>query len=285
MADNSTGMQRRRPQWPGDSDRVPVLPPGAPMLMQALQDDGLDFRAIAQVIEQVPSVAGRLLGLANSAWSAPRSPVLSIEAACSRLGLRVVRTVGIALAISHPFNPLRCPAFIAHRFWTSALLNAEMAGWLAERLLGDQVSVARTAGLLSNLGLLWLAEVMPEETDAALRDGETLPGGVNSALIDRLGFGFDQAGAWLAEAWQLPAALQAVIGEQCEPEIEVGPLCKVVSAGIRLAGAARHGETDWSADAPRLSGLDAAILVEAQSNLAGSRQRIEALAQTLFSAH
>ena len=46
MSDSATNqdLQRR----PLDTDRVPVLPPGVPYLMQTLNDDNLGFREVAQ---------------------------------------------------------------------------------------------------------------------------------------------------------------------------------------------------------------------------------------------
>jgi HD-like signal output (HDOD) protein len=83
--------ERRRFRTPLDTDRVPVLPPGATYLMQALNDDNLGFREIAAAVEKMPSIAARILALANSAWSAPARPILALDEACGRLGIKVVQ--------------------------------------------------------------------------------------------------------------------------------------------------------------------------------------------------
>ncbi len=106
-------------------DQLPVLPSGVPYLLQTLMDENIDNNKLKAVIGRFPSIAARLLCLANSAWAAPPVPVTSLDMACARLGLNIVRSVSIALAISSPFNPARCPAFDAERYWCTALLVAD----------------------------------------------------------------------------------------------------------------------------------------------------------------
>ena len=52
-----------------DPERVPVLPPGAAYLLKALNDDNAGYAELAAIVERFPSIAGRLVSLANSAWS------------------------------------------------------------------------------------------------------------------------------------------------------------------------------------------------------------------------
>ena len=267
------------------SDRVPVLPPGVPYLIQALNDDDLGFREIADAIEKVPSVAARLLALANSAWSSPVSPVLALDVACSRLGMHVVRTASIAIAVSQPFNPARCPAFDGRTFWSAALLNADAATWLAEPVLGEQRSAARTAALLSNLGLIWLAESLPAQTAQAFAQAVDAPSGsINLALASSCGLGYDEAGALLAEAWRLPPALRDAIAHQFTPRSPASPLCQVVGGAIRMVGAARHDMPWQSADAGLDGlGLDLAAQQAVFGRISASIQATTDLAENLFS--
>ncbi len=100
--------------------KLPTLPAGTPFLMKSLTDENIDFVELAAVLEKFPSIAGKLISLVNSVWSAPASEISSLEAACSRLGFGVVRSTSIALAIASPFDATRCRWFDAERFWCSA---------------------------------------------------------------------------------------------------------------------------------------------------------------------
>ena len=278
---------KRHSRRPLETDRVPVLPPGATYHLQALQDDNLDYRQIAAAIEKVPSVAARLLALANSAWSSPASPIMSLDAACSRLGLRVVRTASIALAVSQPFNPARCPQFEGTTFWSSALLNAEAASSLAEHVIRDQLSAARTAGLLSNLGLVWLAESLPSQTGSAIEIAtRAQPGALNVALVDRCGIGYDEAGALLAAAWNLPADLRDAIAHQFRPLEDAKPLAQVVSAATRMVGVVRRDLAWETADEQLIElGLPMPQQQQVFERLTTSKARTTELAETLFGIH
>ena len=191
--------------------KLPTLPAGTPFLFESLTDENIDFAELAGVLEKFPSIAGRLISLANSVWSAPSDEVSSLENACARLGFGVVRSTSIALAIAAPFDAARCPSFDPERFWCSALLAADAASRLALAASvadGPQPSTARAAGLLHELSLLWLVDKLPDEVDRALvmieNRQET---NLQQALSRVLGFDQLNATARLADAWGLPESL------------------------------------------------------------------------------
>jgi len=205
-----------------NSRRVPVLQPGAAGLLKSLSDEDMDFRELARIIERFSSIAARLIALANSAWSAPASPISSVEGACSRLGFGVVRSTGISLAVAAPFNSSRCPGFDPEEFWTHALLGADAASWLcpvSSLQHGLDASTARTAGLLHNLGLLWLADELPAEVDRAISlAGQSPSQSVGHALSELIGIDIAQAGEHLGKTWNLPDQLVTAMGHCTEPQ-------------------------------------------------------------------
>ena len=147
--------------------QLPSMPAGAPYLLKSLTDESIDFVELASVVEKFPGIAGKLISLVNSAWSAPASEVTSLEATCSRLGLGVVRSTSIALAVASPFNSTRCPSFDLEYYWCSVLLTADAASRLVAVSSSKhefEPATARAAGLLHNLGLLWLADCQQRST-------------------------------------------------------------------------------------------------------------------------
>ncbi len=198
--------------------KVPVLPPGATHLMQRLSDEHIPFPELAAEIERFPTIAARLIALANSAWSGSSRSVTSLSEACTRLGFNVVRSTSIALAISSPFNPNRCPAFSAQAYWLDAMLVAEAAFGLAPSTTLPSPLCAqtmRTLGLLHNLGLLWLADSMADSCQKALEETQSAPETpLHKALQQHCGFDQYVAVEALAKAWALPPALTDVLGQQ-----------------------------------------------------------------------
>ena len=191
--------------------QLPTLPAGAPWLLKSLTNEAIDFVELASIVEKFPGIAGKLISLVNSAWSAPVAEVTSLEATCSRLGLGVVRSTSIALAVAAPFNSSKCPAFDLEYYWCSVLLAADAASRLVSISAskhGFEPATARAAGLLHNLGLLWLADRLPAEVDRALAMAGTGEAeSLQQALNRVLGFDQTQASGYLGASWGLPEPL------------------------------------------------------------------------------
>ena len=166
----------------------------------------MDFKEIAQIIVPFPSIAARIIGLANSAWSSPISPITDIDAACSRLGLNVVRSTCIALAVASPFNSTLCPSFSTQDFWCRALLVSDISSGLAESSNQEvAANTVRTAGLLHNLGLLLLADQLPQETHQILQQHQKeTDTSFGQLMIKKLGYDYAEAGAFILKLWGLP---------------------------------------------------------------------------------
>ena len=226
--------------------KLPTLPAGTPFLIKSLTDENIDFVELATILEKFPSIAGKLISLANSAWSAPVSAVTSLEASCSRLGFGVVRSTSIALAVAAPFNASRCPSFDPKYFWCSALLSAEAAHHVAQLAQADSAcepSTARAAGLLHNLGLLWLVDQLPAEADQALimvKKNQTAS--LRQSMSHVLGYDQAEAGGYLARKWSLPSPLVEAMthypnadygGDQSGIVLTTGLAVKLVSAILR----------------------------------------------------
>lgn len=226
--------------------QLPSMPAGAPYLLKSLTNESIDFTELASVVEKFPGIAGKLISLVNSAWSAPASEVTSLEATCSRLGLGVVRSTSIALAVASPFNSTRCPSFDLEYYWCSVLLTADAASRLVAVSSSKhecEPATARAAGLLHNLGLLWLADRLPAEVDQALamvKAGQVES--VRQALTQVLGIDQAQAGGYLGNSWALPEPLVSTMthypeadyqGAQCGLVTTVGLATRLVSAVLK----------------------------------------------------
>lgn len=229
---------------------LPSLLPSSGYLISTLSDPDVDLQALPDILEKSPTIAARVVALANSAWSAPVSPVTSLSAACHRMGLNMIRTVGVAMAVSEPFHPSKASNFDPIRFWSSSLLAADCGRWLSEFLSAEEQQTARTASLLARLGLLWLIENRPEQSEAAitLRDNGAQQS-LDAALQQTCGIGHVAVSQQLARHWQLPDILcNAIAGQKnavFEPEHE--PVTVMVAGATRMCHALSH-QLDYSPD-------------------------------------
>ena len=122
----------------------------------------------------------------------------------------MVRSASIALAVSAPFDTSRCPSFDTRFFWCTSLLAADgVAGLVkASKLDEFEHTSARAAGLIHNLGLLLLADQLPDEVAQAIKliqKDENMQ--LSEALLYILGFDHCDAGRQLGIAWELPETL------------------------------------------------------------------------------
>ena len=202
--------------------QLPTLPSGVPYLLQALASDTMTHRQIAEIITQFPSITARLLFLANSAWASPPVPIENLDMACARLGLTVVRSVSISLCVTSVFDPSHCKAFDIERFWCSNLLVADGAAMLipyCPETTKLNNKTLHTAGLLHNIGLLWLCENFTEKTSKALQvalsDDST---STISALRETVGTDYCEVGEALGNAWALPDILVTVMKQHRNPD-------------------------------------------------------------------
>jgi HD-like signal output (HDOD) protein len=278
-ANPGTGLVREL----SDAVALPLMPPGVLHLLNALRAENLGTAQLTAEVRNFPPIVARVLALANSAWATPREPVTHLFGACALLGLDVVRSVCIALAIARPFNSARCPAFDAQRFWCSALLTGHAAAWLGPRLAPrSDPKTLDTAGLLHNLGLLAMAHAWPAATQQAL---EAAARGQELAAALRTATGSDhcEVGAAMGKAWKLPDELTTAMQHHARADYR-GPHEAVVAAvgtGAALSAALLSEQGIDESDL-RLAGLARSDAQSALEHLAKKRRLFTDLAKTLF---
>ena len=195
-----------------ESSRIPTIATGTAQLLMRIADGDLAIREIISLVETSPTTAAKLIACANSAWSNPVTPVSTVEQACTRLGLDVIRTTVVALAVGKSFDPRRCPTFDVVRFWTISMVTASLASAFAQQSDIDP-KVAQASGLLRGIGLLWLADALPGQTAEAIELSATRPDhplGASLALL--CGMDHKEAAFQLYDVWGFPDVLKAALG-------------------------------------------------------------------------
>ena len=188
-------------------------------LLDTLKNSDIDIDQLAREVARNTAISARLLAVANSAWVSPRVPITSVQQACVLLGQTLVRSIGIALVVSAPFDPFRCKNFDSKKFWTSAFLTADAAYDIAINafeLEKKEADISLTIGLLHNLGLLTLSDLEPQGTSDALEIALSGDMTINEALIERLGIGYVEAGVTLLQNWGIPQVISEAIARNTD---------------------------------------------------------------------
>jgi len=271
-----------------DIKRLPSLPHDVHQVVKALSSDDLDYAQLAKILEGHATISSRLIALANSAWFNNSSePVTSLERTCLKLGLNVVRGVGIGLAVMKPFNVRSCPGFDIKRYWVSSMLVAHGARALAEELGGkDQFAqTVHTGGILHNIGLLCMADIMPEETHRALRFKRANPeADFNPALRKVLQTDYCEVGAHLAGAWGIPEALVTVIRHHRSLVYsgQYWQQAAVVGAAAQMVGCLFDNQTVWPVGLLEKLAVNQASQAATFADLQNQLLKTQELAKVLF---
>jgi len=258
---------------------LPVLPPDIMSLLKILNDDDAGYTELARELENFPSIVVKIVATANSAWASPVHPITTLRDSCARIGVQAVRSISIALSIAEVFDPARCPSFDSKHFWTSALLTAESAHLCAKDKPDVCADTARLAGLLHNMGLLWLATQKPLETDSviSLRQNNEIDS-ISAGLTEKLGINLYTAGSYLATYIDLPEVIAAAIASPATDASDDAPLInnhlnaqKLAASVLFLSDPENAGENENKVD-------DDPHFEQLSEKLPG----IQALAQALF---
>jgi HD-like signal output (HDOD) protein len=143
-----------------------------------------------------------------------------------------------------------------------------------------------TAGLLHNLGLLWMADQWPAETSAAFKARESR-GDIRLKEVLRLTAGTDycEKGGVLAEAWKLPEPLAAVLRHHCTPAYDGPYAALAASVGAVASVVARLCASDDPVPPPSnpvFPGLTPTASLAFYEQLVRRRQPISELAKALI---
>jgi diguanylate cyclase (GGDEF)-like protein len=208
-------------------------------IMRVTESEKSTTQEIARIVQTDPALSGRILRIANSAFSGRSRPAASVREAVTHLGGRMVRNVALSFSLISQRSKDACRGFDYDSFWSNSLAMAVSAQLAAGHTGGIPPFEAFTCGLLAQVGRLALATVYPEDYgtilgQAAGAEPETL------CFLEREQFATDHnelTGALLRD-WGLPeiCAVAAAQQELAEPPDGPDPArAKILWRLLRLA--------------------------------------------------
>ena len=180
---------------------LPVRPGPLLDLMAYL---GEDPRAVVQIIERDPAMAGRVLGVVNAAGNRRLHEITSVHRAVLQLGAAAVRSLGLAMGLQQMAEQTGIAPERLGEFWNTSLYKAEAAGLAAQVIDPARRRSAYSAGLIADLGLPLLMALDPEFYERDLPFRAPAESWCEAELRH---FGIDHAavGARVLRQWDVPA--------------------------------------------------------------------------------
>ena len=198
-----------RPQAPWALRLLPPFPAVAQRIMALAGREDVNIRELGKLVKMDPSFSAELLRFANSALFSVCREVTSLAQAIAIVGTERIRTMATLVAVNRMVRAsVRIGAL--RKVWVHSLATA-VIGEECARTCGLDREQAYTAGLLHNLGTLGMMSAYPDEYSRMLGVSDDF--GFDLLETERDLFEIDHcaAGAFLAQDWDFPDELGAII--------------------------------------------------------------------------
>ena len=217
--------------------QLPVAGPAAPSALAQLDRPDSAVEELKKTLLSDEALPARILHLANSAYFGFRSEVRTVSQAIVALGPQRIRTLLLRIVADELWNEMaRGDAAAPLREMSRATATASCT--LAQLLFRDDAEEMLLAGLLHNIGDVFLLSQFPDEYQSMrelccdLRHAD--------AAIRVFGITAPQAGKRLMETWGFPPLYLAVVEHLADPfspecPSEYQPAVALVSVGKALA--------------------------------------------------
>lgn len=194
------------------ADEIFSLPQTLLEILQEVENDDWSAKSMAAIITKDPGLTARVLKMANSSFYSRGNEISSVNRAVLVLGASMVKCLALSVAIFNPPRELKDKGgFDIRTLYTHFLSTAIAARQLAEKTGFAKSEEAFTAGLLHDIGVIYILKVSPMEYADILKEHES---GKDLVKMERELFDTDHAeiGYLISRKWKLPASLQNAIG-------------------------------------------------------------------------
>lgn len=201
---------------------LPAMPEMAQRILQLRANPYASADDLANIVARDPSLAAQVIRYASSPLFGYRGRLHSIQDAISRvLGYDMVMDIAFGIAAASTFRlPTAGPIGLS-AFWRDAVYSAALCQALCKLLSPTQrlrPGLAYLAGLLHDFGLLLFGQLYPAEFSAFNAALAKNPQSFAEIESQQLAVAHPALGAWIMEAWQLPAEIITAVREHHNPD-------------------------------------------------------------------
>ncbi len=236
-----------------DAENLPSLPAVALRVLQMTQTDDVSVSDLAEVVGQDPVLTAKMLKMVNSPLFGVARKIVSLPQAMVVLGLRTVKVLTLSFTLVESYGRKRVEWFDYKTYWRRSLTQAVAARLLAEATSPGIRDEAFVGGLLSNLGILAMAQVARDKYAEPYRQAAGKHDALLAAERACLGFTHADVGRALFEQWNLPSEIcQAVArhhaGNDAEVDGQTARISDTVFVAARIADLFCDGATQANLD-------------------------------------
>ena len=141
---------------------LPTLPAVAIRIVELCRKQDVDLRKLAEAIGQDPVLCARVLKVVNSAFYCFPRQIETLSHAVAILGIDAVQTIALAFSLVRGMRCNEVQGFDFQAFWRRSLFSAVSAQCLAKWTKMRNEEVLFLAGLMQDIGMLFLRELAPK---------------------------------------------------------------------------------------------------------------------------
>ena len=245
----------------------------AVQLRQELQNADVPIARIARLVSVEPLIAAKLLHLANSVHYNPSGvPVRGLPEAVTRLGVSLVRTTALAVAMNQLMRSREMAVFseLTHDLWEHSIKTAAAARILARTRTRINPDEAMLAGLVHDLGAFYMLYRAMQYPELRAR-----PESMRFLIVQW----HESIGVALLNALGLPEEVVNAAADHDQPRTESPKTLRTLGDAVYLANLLAGAHFEWTGLERQVETTD---LLEAR--YAPLREAINAETQALLAA-
>ena len=186
--------------------------PLAIKIINMVEDPDVSILDLEKVIEKDPVIAAEIIRVANSPLYMPTQQITSLRYAISYLGMAVIRSIVIVVALRGIYKKVKSPE-IASYLWKHSVISATFAREFTGMLLSNKLNKETTflVSLLHDIGKVVFLNFYP---DHYLEVFNEVKRGKSFIEAERSVVGVDhcEVGALLLGRWLFPVEIVDAVG-------------------------------------------------------------------------
>lgn len=233
---------------------LPSLSDVVTKTLEATERESTSAGEIERLVSSDAALSAKILRVVNSAYYGLSGQVSSLNQAVVILGIQQIRNLVLSISALSLLKG-RTPELrrLQQCFWTHSFATAVCAQIIArrKRFSTKDAEFVYTAGLLHDIGRLYLFSAVSEEYLAVIRHASKKGRSIDETEMELLGVRHDEIGGELADVWHFPNALAALIRNHEGPfGDDIEPLQFAVHGADRLT--ASHYSSELNVALPAI---------------------------------
>lgn len=239
-------------------DWIGSPPPVYHKLHHAMQDPDASFSDFSDIISADPSLAARLLRIANSAFYGLGSKVETIIHALGIVGIDQLKELALATIMVNYFKGIDKDLVNMQSFWMHSI-GCGLAGRTIAQNMGERhVEPYYTACMLHDVGSLILYKEIPSQARDILTRCKAEGLALSTVEQEVLGFTHADVGAEVFKKWGLPDSLVEAVKHHHQPsQAKAHPLFPII---VHLADIIAYEMNLGTGGEPTIPVLDPAAI-------------------------